>query len=90
MKNLKFSFWSLIVLYFFGLLPFSIIVAILSLMKITPVYLNNAPYTGVQGFVLGILGTVLFALILAIWSFILLNLGLLILRIFNFKSKKRI
>ena len=77
-------------LYFFGLLPFSIIVAILSLMKITPVYLNNAPYTGVQGFVLGILGTVLFALILAIWSFILLNLGLLILRIFNFKSKKRI
>jgi hypothetical protein len=83
----KYRFNELLICYLLAFLPISL-VGVLSLLKIVPAYFNEKAYSGVTGLVISFLICLLMGLILAIFSFLLLNIGLFFYKkIFSYKNK---
>jgi hypothetical protein len=84
----KYRFNELLICYLLAFLPISLLVGVLSLLKIVPAYFNEKAYSGVTGLVISFLICLLMGLILAIFSFLLLNIGLFFYKkIFSYKNK---
>ena len=71
----KYSFKNLIACFTLGMLPIALFIVILSLLNITPIYFNESPHYGVQGFFLGLIIAPFFGLVVGIVSYLLLTLG---------------
>lgn len=78
MKLNKYSFSQLIALYMLGISPFCMFIGLLSLFKIVPVFFNQKEYFGIAGMLIGIGIGIFMSVIMAIFSYIFLNFGLLI------------
>lgn len=84
----KYKFNELLICYLLAFLPISLLVGMLSLLKIVPAYFNEKAYYGVTGMIISFLICLLMGLILAIFSFLLLNIGLFLYkRFFSHKNK---
>lgn len=75
MKRNIFSIKRLLIAYSFGFLPFALVLAILSLLKISPVYFNENAYEGIQGFFVAILLVPFFGIIMTGVNWMFLNFG---------------
>ncbi|PSL24539.1 hypothetical protein [Chitinophaga ginsengisoli] len=75
MNRKRFPFKRLFFAYTFAILPFMLIVAVLSLLGITPIHANGKPFYGVQGFFIAILLIPFFGIIMGALNWIFLNLG---------------
>ena len=75
MKRNRYSIKRLLIAYSFAFLPFALVLAILSLLKITPVYFNENAYYGIQGFFISIFLIPFFGVIMGGVNWIFLNMG---------------
>ena len=71
----KFNLRDLIIAYALGILPFALIISILTLLRIAPVIFNGTPQYGFTGFILALLLSTIFGLIMGIVSYIALSIG---------------
>jgi hypothetical protein len=78
MKNMKgkaFSFKRLFLAYSFGFLPFALVLAVLSLLRIAPVHVNGSAYYGGWGFFWAILSVPFLGIIMSAVNWVFLNVG---------------
>ncbi|MBG9376084.1 hypothetical protein I5907_07555 [Panacibacter sp. DH6] len=71
----KFNLKDLIIAYALGMLPFALLLAILSLAGVTPVVFNGTPQYGIKGFLIALLLSPIFGFIMGLVSFITLSIG---------------
>ncbi|SFD51376.1 hypothetical protein SAMN05518672_102252 [Chitinophaga sp. CF118] len=75
MKENPFAFKNLFWAYTFGSMPFMLLGSFLSLFNVVPVYFNNEPHYGFEGFIIMILFIPFFGLIMGFVNWIYLNFG---------------
>lgn len=84
----KYKFNELLICYLLAFLPISLLVGVLSLLRIVPAYFNEKAYYGITGLLISFLICLLMGLILAFFSFLLLNIGLFLYKkLFRYKNK---
>lgn len=75
MDRKYFSFKKLFWSYFFSFMLASLLVGLFALFHIYPIYLNESPKYGIQGFLIALLYIPFFGFIFCCLNWLILNLG---------------
>lgn len=75
MKENGYSLKKLFIAYSFAFSPFALVLAVLSLLNVTPVYFNERPYSGIQGFFVSIVLVPFFGVVMGAVNWVFLNMG---------------
>lgn len=75
MKKKAFPFKKLFLAYSFAFVPFGVVLAFLSLLRITPVHFYERHYYGMQGFFMAFLLIPFFGVVMGGVNWVFLNFG---------------